>query len=214
MRKLLVLALVMAFGFAFPIACGGSDIESSEGTEEVVEDIGIPDWFVNTPSEPGLAFYGVGTGVFKQAGMMQSAMDQADANARAQIASTMQTTIQSCVQRYMRTILTNEGDLSEEMFAQTAQRAITNLEISGAEIKRRDFSNLQEDGSRVCYALCRIGFDSVADSMYDATREAVAQVQENATVAFDELSALLNEEQDKAGGKVPYVEPEEATTAQ
>jgi len=185
------------------VSCGTAE-PTEEDLNNPPEEMAIPSWFFDTPSEPGQAFYGVGSGGFKNSAMMQLAIDTADAAARQQIAATMETTIQACVQRYMRSIVTAEGDIEEEALSQSVSRAVVDTTINGAAIIKRSVSPEQEsDGTRVMYALARIGFDGVSQSMYEHTRAAVQEVQDHAEVAFDELDALLAQTQEEKNGTVP-----------
>src|SRR5262249_26442531 len=95
MKKMLMLLALLSF---FSAAGCSSDAPPPKDNNSVATnhgDIQVPEWFLAIPSEPGKAFYGSGTGTFVNAAVMQNGVNAADANARKQIAETMQTKIQS-----------------------------------------------------------------------------------------------------------------------
>lgn len=202
MKKLFGLALIAAITMV-AVGCSSEKKEdapmtnSPATTPEVANKFGIPDWAINIPSEPGKAFYGVGSDAFKNASMMDRAFKGADTSARRQIADTMKTTIQGCTKRYARTVLTPDNQVHEEGLSQDVTRAITNWVLMGAEIVKHELSQDRETGLTTVYSLARIGFDSVAENLHRETSQAIQKVQENAKVAFDELDKLLADEHER-----------------
>jgi len=111
------------------------------------------------------------------------------------------------VKRYLRTVLVDEEDTDERLSAQIARRTLGNIDVSGAHIINSDLSSVLEDGCTIVYSLSRIGFDSVAQSMYEETRGVVRELQPDAEVAFDELSDMLAEQQEGDSADGHWDEP-------
>jgi hypothetical protein len=206
MMRILACTLFAAAMLVLMVGCGGGtntggdpvdsgDVHSTN--EEQV--VGGPEWFFNPPREPGKAFYGVGMMTYRNPAMLQNARDLAFTSARNEIASSMQSTIQSATKRYMRTIITPENDMEEEQFAQSVARSVVDLKLSGANVVKSDRTFMKNEKQYAVYILARISFDDVAQTLHEQMTEAVEKVQENARVAFDELDRLLEEEQEKAG---------------
>jgi len=186
LSKLPYLLLLALFAVA-PIACS-----SSEGGDETVDEgVDVPDWFINVPSEPGQAFYGVGVNFFKSSAAMQLAIQNEDLAARRQIADTMQVTIQAATRNYMQQVMTSEGEIVEESFAENVARSVTNVRISGVVIVRRTTRPDNQNGTTNVFSLARIGFDNVADTMRNELNRRVAAVRERADQAFDNLDDLI-----------------------
>lgn len=163
------------------------------------EEWDIPDWALNIPSEPGQAFYGVGSTAVKSATALRLAQQTAATMARRQIADTMKTTIQGATKSYARQILTNDGEVHEESFSQDVTRAVTNFTASGITIVEYRVSKKADPktGLRMCWALARIGFDSVAESLHNETAKRIEAVRRNADEAFADLDRMLKDEQEK-----------------
>jgi hypothetical protein len=206
MKKLFALSLVGLLG---TIGCSSSPAPASnstteERTAEVAQLQGIPEWVLNIPSEPGQAFYGVGTATYKNQATMDRAFKAADAAARRQIADTMKTTIKGATKSYARQILTDSGEIAEESLSQDVTVAVTNFVLMGAAVVKRDAYFNKAEGLTQVYSLSRVGFDAVAESLHQETSKAIEKVQKNAQMAFDDLDRMLKDEQEKNS---PYVPP-------
>ena len=208
MKKLFALSLALmmaAIGCSSdPKPATGGPASAEENTQRVRQAEGIPEWAMNIPSEPGQAFYGVGSAMYKNSATRDRAFKQADAAARRQIADTMKTTIKGATKSYARQILTPDGDVEEEALSQDVTVAVTNFVLMGAAIVKHDAYLNQKDDQTEIYALARIGFDSVAESLHNETAKAIEKVQKNAQHAFDDLDKMLEEEQKK---NAPYSPP-------
>lgn len=209
MRILNLLALLAIV--ALSISACSSRAESQDDRPKAqqgaaVETFAIPDWAINIPSEPGQAFYGVGVGSFRNPALMQNGFQQADMAARRQIADTMQVTIQAATKRYMRQVVTPEGDVAEEALAQDVSRSVTDIAISGAQIVKRDTAYDERSDTHIVYSLAKISFDSVAQNMHNELANRVEQVRANADEAFAELDKLLVEDQKEHEPRQPEYE--------
>lgn len=208
MKKLFALSLAMMMA---AVGCSsskpaesGGPATAEENTARVRQAEGIPEWAMNIPSEPGQAFYGIGSAMYKNSATRDRAFKQADAAARRQIADTMKTTIKGATKSYARQILTNAGDVDEEALSQDVTVAVTNFVLMGAAIVKHDVYLNEKENQTEVYALARIGFDSVAESLHNETAKAIEKVQKNAQMAFDDLDRMLKEEQEK---NAPYSPP-------
>lgn len=182
----------------------------TQTTPEVQEEWDIPDWGVNIPSEPGQAFYGVGSAAVKSPTQLALAQQTAATAARRQIADTMRTTIQGATKRYARQILTDDGTVHEEAFSQDVTRSVTNFVASGVAIQTYYISKKPDPktGLRLVWALARIGFDAVAESLHNEAAKRIDQVRRNADAAFADLDRMLKEEQEKeAAARQPELQP-------
>lgn len=198
MRLAIVLSLLVLIGCSStPPAPEAAP--RTQTSPEVIAEWDIPDWAVNVPNEPGQAFYGVGSAAVKSPTQISLAQQTAATAARRQIADTMRTTIQGATKRYARQVLTNDGTVHEEALSQDVTRAVTNFVASGVEIKLYYISKKPDpkSGLHMVWALARIGFDSVAESLHSEAAKRVEQVRRNADEAFGELDKLLKDEQEK-----------------
>jgi len=174
----------------------------------------FPDWFLNVPSEPGQAFYGVGVAGFRNSASAKLAQQVAATQARRQIADTLQTTVQGATKSYARQILTGDGTVAEESLSQDVTRAVTDITISGVAILKYETGPRDpETGLFPMYALARIGFDAVAETLHSEMADRVEQVRRNADEAFAELDSLLADQQEKedarrAGSREPALPKE------
>lgn len=209
--RLASLLLILAL-----IGCSSSPAPETAPTQprtqtapEVQEEWDIPDWALNIPNEPGQAFYGVGSAAVKSPTQISLAQQTASTAARRQIADTMRTTIQGATKRYARQILTDDGTVHEEAFSQDVTRSVTNFVASGVSIQTYYISKKPDPktGLRLVWALARIGFDAVAESLHSEAAKRVEQVRRNADAAFADLDRLLKEEQEKEAAQRQSEQP-------
>lgn len=161
---------------------------------------GYPEWYYTPPREPGMAFYGIG--VCTHVRNVALAKQAADDRARRDIADTLQAKFAAILKSYLRSVLgpdMPDSEKEERLIQDTLMALLEAININGAEIVKRDIGKQLEDGSWPYLSLARIGFDSVAEALYKATREAVKGIQPKVEVAFDELKDLLEASQKEDG---------------
>ncbi len=198
MKKLLAFALVLGIT-AMVVGC------SDKKEDKVIDGGGkkpdMPEWVLATPSNPGKAFYGVGSGSFKLGTQQNRAMREADAQARRQIAETMGQKIEAMIKTYAAQIVTEEGQIVEESLSSDVMRAFTDRNVQGAEIIRKYITKEPDaNGLYYVYSLAEINFDSVVETLQNAAvnSKAVEAVRQRAENAFADLDKQLAKAQEEA----------------
>lgn len=184
------------------IGCSSNPSTSSN----VHEQHDIPEWFVAPPREPGKAFYGVGSATFKMGTQQNRAMKEAEAQARRQIAETLGQEIQAMIKTYAAQVVAPEGQIAEESLATDVMRAFTDRAVAGGEIVKRHISDHADaNGLTHVYALAKMSFSSVAETLNNAVYDsaAIQGVRNRAEDAFAELEKRLTTVQEKAQPKAP-----------
>ncbi len=184
-----MLVLVMVAFASMSFGCNGGEVGPSNA------GLPIPDWFLNPPSEPGVAIYGTGTFTMENIDELQLAKNAAAANARREIAESLKVTIQGVLKSYSKKIVAPSKKTMFESLTQDVMRQIVDNTIHGATIKHQSIEPYQN--KYLFFSLVRIGFDGVAKAMSDATRQEFEKVEENAAKAFDEMNELLKAQTEK-----------------
>ena len=206
MKRLLSLMLVLGLMVAVSCTSTTDPMATTDSTQAAQAEDDAPDWFYSPPSEPGIAFFGVG--VVEHVNNVGLAKSAAEKRAIAELAGVLNTQIKEAVKDYMRSIVANSGDSEEEQLIQRVSIATVNQSISGAVVKNRARGAKNDKGIRPFYAIARIGFDSVAANLHKAVKENIQQVKANADDAFAELDGLLKKQQETStlkgqGGDIP-----------
>lgn len=163
----------LVFGLA---ACGGSD---EAATDDAIEE--MPEWMVNTPEDPNYIF-GTASATSRN---MQTAIDQAETQARGNIASQVETKFQSMTKQFQEEVGTGEDSEYLEQFTQ-AQKEVVNQVLTGTTT--RDRKVVTEDGVYRSYILMEMPIGK-------ASQELMSKLQQNEEMytrfrqsqAFDEL---------------------------
>ncbi|MCK5674277.1 MAG: LPP20 family lipoprotein [Spirochaetales bacterium] len=169
--KKITIALLVVMVALFAVSC------ASAPDPKVVEPkkSNLPDFVLNPPMATD-AIYGVGYA--KQSSMALS-IKVAETNARADIASQIETTIQEAITAYAQEA--GEGDNTQLIsFVETITRQITDTTLSGATPQSRA---PMEDGG--VWVLMVYGKDALLDSFEEVAEE----FERNDAAAFAEFKA-------------------------
>lgn len=171
MKKITV-ALLIVMVVLFAISCA-----SAPAPAQVVEPkkSNLPDFVLNPPMATD-AIYGVGYA--KQSSMALS-IKVAETNARADIASQIETTIQEAITAYAQEAGVDDNTQLIS-FVETITRQITDTTLSGATPQSRA---PMDDGG--VWVLMVYGKDSLIDSFEDVAKE----FERNEDAAFAEFKA-------------------------
>ena len=168
MKKITIaLLVVMVALFAVSCASAPAQVEPKKSN--------LPDFVLNPPIATD-AIYGVGYA--KQSSMALS-IKVAETNARADIASQIETTIQEAITAYAQEAGVDENTQLIS-FVETITRQITDTTLSGATPKSRV---PMDDGG--VWVLMVYGKDSLIDSFEDVAKE----FERNEDAAFAEFKA-------------------------
>jgi len=137
--------------------------------------------------ERGKAFYGVGAAT----NIMNVSLKRktADANARASLAAIFSTKIKELVKNYVKSISKGVGEnirITEEQFAQSATKAFTEMELSGAIIIDRYFDSVEKTQYSLAVLDLSLFKDKVKE-MKNLSQEVQNVIEQNAEKAFNEL---------------------------
>lgn len=168
MKKITIaLLIVMVALFAVSCASAPAPIEPDKS--------GLPDYVLNPPMATD-AIYGVG---YAKQSTMALSIKVAETNARADIASQIETTIQEAITAYAQEA--GEGENTQLIsFVETITRQITDTTLSGATPMHRD---PMDDGG--VWILMVYGKDSLVDSFEEVAEE----FERNDAAAFAEFKA-------------------------
>jgi hypothetical protein len=176
---LVLLAMVMTLG-----ACGEKE-QTVTGAKAKNE----PEWIVRGSGafkdEEGLAFYGVGAvqGISNR-GLELQTVDQ---RARADLARALDTYVANFMKDYMASAVASDMEASEEeQFVSSITKSITEATLVGSQIAARWRA---PDGT--LWALAKLSFDDVANTMKSEMRKRAAELKMNANEAMEELDEQL-----------------------
>ena len=170
MKKLTVLLLIELLA-SFAISCASSP--ASVAVEP--DKSGLPDFVLNPPMATD-AIFGVG---FAKQSTMALSIKVAETNARADIASQIETTIQEAITAYAQEAGVDENTQLIS-FVETITRQITDTTLSGATPKSRV---PMDDGG--VWVLMVYGKDALVDSFEDVAES----FERNEDAAFAEFKA-------------------------
>ena len=122
MKKTLLANL---FIIALAVSCASKEAKKSVGNE--LSD--LPEWVIDPKVKDGVA--GVGIAGPSRAGISVQ-LPKAELDAKANIASTIQSEISRVTKNALRSGKVNEADDVEEFFAQASKEVVKNLPLSGA----------------------------------------------------------------------------------
>ncbi len=149
-----------------------------------------PSWYLNPPESDDKIY---GTGASEKTASQSLGKQVADANARTDLANTIQVSVQSMV----RTFLQQSGTMEEAralQFSEAVGKNVVDVKLTGVRITQR------EEIGDVYYSLAEVSMDSVKNALLSAVRDAAAEYSElKARQAFEDL----NKEIDK--GNFPII---------
>lgn len=128
MKKQLTLLFALLLAFVW-IGCGGGNKTNLPATEEGE----IPEWFLNVPSDPNFeVLYAARTSTSRD---LQTAMDKATTDARAEIARQVELQVQGLQKNFIEeTGLSDDSELLSQ-FTQ-ATKTVVNQSISGSRVTK------------------------------------------------------------------------------
>ena len=149
------------------------------GTSKGVKDeSGMPSFVLNPPSEAGKLY---GTGIAQKSNP-QLAKDIADLNAKTEIAKILGEHIANITKQFMQESGINRPEVTE--FSQSVTRSVTDQNLIGCRIEKRDFIN----GTMYSLAVINLTDPEVKKYVADAV-----------TSSFGSHDALLSEFRAKQG---------------
>ncbi len=149
-----------------------------------------PQWYLNPPESDDVIY---GTGASERTESQTLGRQVADANARTDLASTIQVSVQSMV----RTFLQQSGTMEQAralQFSEVVSKNVVDVKLTGVIISKRD----EIDG--IYYSLAEVSMDSVKNALLSAVRDAAAEYSElKAKQAFEDLNNEINR------GNIPVI---------
>ena len=171
--KTIVFSLFIVSVLGFFAGCGSKNISKGE----------IPNWYLNPPESKEKIY---GTGASEKTQSIELAKQVADANARNNIAQTIQVSVQSMV----RTFLQQSGTIETSralQFSEAIGKQVVNMQLSGVIISKREI----KEGR--CYSLAEVSMASIQNSLLSAVKDAAAQLSEaKAKEAFKDLETEVS----------------------
>lgn len=196
-----VYVLTVALAICAALACMAPSTKSRDNVPDkpAPQKSPAPDWLMNPPSEPGKAFYGVGSAAYKDSSGLPGAQNQASTAARRQIADTISQSIEAVVKSYASQVVA-DGEVVEESLSTDVMRAITNQTLSGAKVVKYHIDPTPDSrtGLTTVYALAKLSFEPVAAVVGNEMKSRFQNVRDRAEDAFAELEARLAESQKQA----------------
>lgn len=151
---------------------------------------GRPGWYLNPPDSDD-TFYG--TGASERTQSQSLGKQVADANARTDLANSIQVSVQSM----LRTFLQQSGDMETAralQFSEAVSKQVVDVKLTGVVISQRE----EVDG--VFYSLAEVSMDSVKNALRSAVEDAAAEYSElKARQALDDLNEEIEQ------GRIPIV---------
>jgi hypothetical protein len=166
-------ALIAVVGFALAFTAVGC---KSDGQKRLANDPTIPSFIANPPTAED-ALYGVGGA---NMGSVNQSIQAADARARAQLATILNTEVQAMIIDYTRNAGTDNNQASLS-FYESISRQLTNATLTGVEVIQREQTS---DGTY--WSLVRM---SKADAAQQAA-SAIKDVYENEASRYAEFKAM------------------------
>lgn len=177
-RSGLRLLAILAFGVAL-VGCGGSD--EMEGGEDV------PDWYLNTPEDPNYV-YAANTATSQR---MQVAIDKATTGARGDLASSLETKIESMTKTFTEEI----GDEMRSQYTE-AQKEITSTVLKGTSAKDKKILQ-QDNGTYRAYVLMELPVGKAAQEflakMNSMNKNNEMYTRFRSSQAFKEMKSAVDE---------------------
>jgi len=152
--------------------------------------VSMPKWYMNPPEAKDKIY---GTGASEKTESVELGKQVADANARTDLATTIQVSVQSMLRNYLQ----QSGTMEEAralQFSESVSKQVVDVKLSGVVISQRE----ERDGR--FYSLAEVSTDSVKKALSSAVRDAAAEYSEiKARQAFEDL----NKEIDR--GNIPII---------
>ena len=173
MRDMFSVCTVVTLVILMVVACGPKNVKKGM----------VPDWYLNPPESKNIIY---GTGASEKTQSVELGKQVADANARTDLANTIQISVQSMV----RTFLQQSGNIEAAralQFAESVSKQVVDITLSGVKISNRDVK-----GGRY-FSLAEISTDSMKKALLSQVRDAAARMAEQkAKDAFKDLEKEIN----------------------
>ncbi len=177
--------MIVAFGVAMVFsACGSKNISGGS----------VPGWYLNPPDSKDIIY---GTGASEKTASIELGKQVADANARTDLANTIQVSVQAMV----RTFLQQSGTLDTSralQFSEAVSKNVVDVKLTGVRISKRE-----EKGGRM-FSLAEVSYDTMKNALLSAVRDAAAEMSEaKAKQAFQDLDKAV-----QGGREIPIIKSE------
>ncbi len=150
----------------------------------------VPKWYLNPP-ESKTKIYGVGASEKTQS--IQLGKTTADANARTDLAVTIQVSVQSMVRTFLQQSGTMETSKALQ-FSESVSKQVVDVKLTGVRIARSEIVNGRY------FSLAEVSMDSMKNALLSAVRDAAAQFsEEKAKEAFKDLEKEIDK------GNIPII---------
>lgn len=176
MKKVLNIAILLAFSSLLLFGCGGGQQVVSKG------DVGaIPEWFDNPPKDPNYIFE-VGTGSSKD---LQLARDKAADAARMNIGKTIETRFKGFSKRFQEEVGIGAESEYLDQFTQ-ATKAVVSMTLRGVEVERT--KTVPEKGLYRVFIMMKYPLGAASEALMNKLKQQEhLYTRFKASKAFDEL---------------------------
>jgi hypothetical protein len=149
-----------------------------------------PCWYLNPPESDKIIY---GTGSSEKTQSLELAKQVADANARTDLANTIQVSVQNMVRTFLQQSGTMEASRALQ-FSETVGKQVVDIQLAGVKVTKREI----KDGR--CFSLAEVSMDSMKQALLNAVRDTAAQLaEEKAKSAFKDLESEVSK------GNIPIV---------
>jgi hypothetical protein len=127
-----------------------------------------PNWYLNPPESKEKIY---GTGASEKTASQTLGKQVADANARTDLANTIQVSVQAMV----RTFLQQSGTMDKTrtlQFSESVSKQVVDVKLTGVVISKR------EEINGIYFSLAEVSFDSVKNALLSALQDAAAELSE------------------------------------
>jgi len=176
MRTGLRLFGLLLLGVAL-VGCGGSD--------SVSDNSNVPDWYLNTPEDPSY-LYAANSATSQK---MQVAIDKAMNGARADLASNLETKIESMTKSFTEEI----GDNLRQQYTE-AQKAITSKVLKGTSPKEKEVFQ-KDNGTWRAFVLMELPVGEAAEKFMQKlnNRDEEMYTRFRSSQAFEEMKEAVDD---------------------
>ncbi len=176
MKKLLIIMLLIPLVFSL-MDCGKKPPTKMKD---------IPEWYLNTPSAED-AIYGAGDASKKSLALAKKV---ADARARDQVSSTIETKVNNMVKDFLQ-----ESGLGQDAealeFSSSVSKQVSANVLNFCEIVKREVKT--EDGGYHAYSLAKYNLNSmINETKKAANRQKALYNEAKANLSFDELEKEID----------------------
>ena len=149
-----------------------------------------PDWYLNPPASDTIIY---GTGASEKTQSLELGKQIADANARTNLANSIQVSIQSMLRTYLQQSGTMETARALQ-FAESVSKQVVDIKLTGVTISTREI----RDGR--WFSLAEVSQETMKNALLSAVRDAAAEYSElKARQAFGDLEKEVNK------GNIPII---------